>query len=409
MTDPDRIMRDKATILAIIKYVLITAIIGVVLYLGLRLFMLLIPFAIGFILARASISLANQLHRRNLHPFARWSRKRPLLPDAAGEPAAAAIHAKWPDETRPAVFFYIFMVVLMFVLVGVVIVISVSQIRTLAEYLPTLVKERDFVAQLVKMLQDFSARSGGLLDTNTLAQIETELIAIQQQLIHAIPNIATWILNAVAAFIGSLPVIFFSIIVMIMSGYYFITDSSSVLGFIGRNVPHKAFRDKTGRLIKSLSTTLFRVIGGYLLLLIITFTAVLIGLLIIEMPYAVVFALVAAIVDFLPVLGISATMFPISIYMFINGNIWGGIGALIIWAAITLLRRLIEPPILGNAMNLHPMATLFAMIVGIGLYGLIGLLIGPVLLVIAKEALSLYGFDLKLRKIFAEVLSKVNE
>lgn len=409
MTDPDRVLRDKATILAIIKYVLITAIIILVLYLGLRLFMILIPFAIGFILARAAIALADRLHHFELHKHTRQSLDRGPAASGTEAPALPASRAKWPESTRPAVFFYILMVILIFVLFGAVIVVSVSQIRALAAYLPTLVRERNFVAQVVQLLNDLSTRFGGLVDPATLAQIENELAALQQDLIHAIPNIASTILNAVADFIGSLPVIIFSIVVMIMSGYYFITDSGSVIDFLGRNVPHKLFREKTGRLIRTLSMTLFRVVGGYLLLLIITFIAVLIGLLIIGMPYAVVIALVAAIVDFLPILGISATMIPISIYMFINGNIWGGLGALIIWAAITFLRRLIEPPILGNAMNLHPMATLFAMIVGIGFYGLIGILLGPVILVIAKEVLSLYGFDVKLRKIFAEILSKVNE
>ena len=413
MNDPDRIQRDKATILAIIKYALITALIVGVLYLGLQLFMILVPFAIGFILARVSIALADRLNR---HRFKR-SRKAvaavPAKDHAANQPtdqeADQAACRQWPEHTHTSVVIYALLVILIFLLVAAVIVISVSQIRALAEYLPTLVREGSFVEQVLALIAGISNRLGGLFDESTLSQIEAELMGLQQQLIHAIPNIATWILNAVGVFIGALPVIFFSIIVMIMSGYYFISDSGSVLSFIDRNVPHKAFREKTGRLIRSLSTTLFRVIGGYLLLLIITFLAVLAGLLIIRMPYAVVFALIAAIVDFLPILGLSATLIPISIYMFINGNIWSGFGALILYAAMSFLRRVIEPPILGNAMNLHPMATLFAMIVGIGIYGLLGILLGPVILVIVKEVLTLYGFDIKLRKIFAEVLSKLND
>jgi predicted PurR-regulated permease PerM len=93
--------------------------------------------------------------------------------------------------------------------------------------------------------------------------------------------------------------------------------------------------------------------------------------------------------------------------MFVNGNIWGGIGALITWGAITLIRRVIEPPILGTAMSLHPMATLFSMIVGIAVYGLGGVLIGPVILVIVKEVFTQFEFDIKLRQIIGNLLNRV--
>ena len=125
------------------------------------------------------------------------------------------------------------------------------------------------------------------------------------------------------------------------------------------------------------------------------------------MPYAVILALVAAIVDFLPVLGLSATMIPIAIYLFINGQIWAGIGALIIFFVVTMIRRFIEPPILGNALRLHPMATLFSMIVGVAIYGLGGILVGPVIMVIAKEIFSQFGFDTKLRRITGDLLTRI--
>lgn len=407
MNDFDRVQRDKATILAIIKYFLVTLLVIGILYAGLKLFMLLIPFAIGFVLARTAIALANRVNDGKVR---RLCRKKSGRPDEIEEAAAQlADRGKWPASTRLSILFYSLLVILVFILIGAIIFVSINQIQALAEYIPTLIREQQFASKVLGTIQNISTMLGGLLDATMIAQIEAELLTLQQKLIGAIPDIATKIVNAVAGFVGSLPLIFFSIVVIIMSGYYFISDSKSVLDFLNRNVPHKAFREKTGTLVQSLFTTLFRVIGGYLLLFLITFFAVLIGLMIIKMRYAVVFALIAAVIDFLPVLGISATLIPISIYMFITGNLWGGLGALILYAAIAFLRRIIEPPILGNAMNLHPMATLFAMIVGIGFYGVIGILLGPVILVIAKEVLTLYGFDVRLRRIFAELLSKVND
>ncbi len=178
--------------------------------------------------------------------------------------------------------------------------------------------------------------------------------------------------------------------------------------FLRRNVISKQFRETTVRLINTLFSTLFRVIGGYLLLLIITFIMALVGLAIIQMPYAVIIALVASIVDFLPVLGLGATLIPVALYLFLQGQLFRGLGALILLGIMTLVRRVIEPPILGNAMRLHPMATLASMIIGIAVYGVAGILIGPIIMVVAKEVLTLYGIDAKLRTFFGELLNRFN-
>jgi predicted PurR-regulated permease PerM len=132
------------------------------------------------------------------------------------------------------------------------------------------------------------------------------------------------------------------------------------------------------------------------------------GLLIIKMPYPVIFALVLAIVDLLPVLGIGTTLVPIAIYMFAIGNIIGGIGALVLLAIMIVVRRVIEPPILGSAMRLHPMATLVAMIIGVGIYGLGGLIIGPFVFVIMREIMVHFGIDQRLRDMIGRLLNRVS-
>ena len=73
-----------------------------------------------------------------------------------------------------------------------------------------------------------------------------------------------------------------------------------------------------------------------------------------------------------------------------------------------LVRRVIEPPILGNAMRLHPMATLASMIIGIAVYGVAGILFGPIIMVIGKEVLTLYGIDTKLRAFLGDLLNRIS-
>ncbi|MGI6298890.1 MAG: AI-2E family transporter [Saccharofermentanales bacterium] len=394
MESPDRLRRDASTIVRILKYLLITALIILSLIFGIKVLILTLPFIIGFILARTAITLSNLIVRASS-----TGKKRRLL-------------APWPEKTGLTIFIYFLIVILLFALAVGVIFIAISQIRSLATYLTSYVRDTNLVEQLAESLERLLSQiSGGigLINEDTIQAILNQIQIMLTDFVQRIPSFATDLVNSIGSFVAYMPIAFFWLIVVVMSGYYFLSDSKSVSGFMRRNLPHEAFREKTNNLINTLSNKLFRVVGGYLLLFLITFAITLVGLILIKMPYALVFALIAAVVDILPVLGIGATITPIAIYMFFNGNIVGGVGAIATGLAVMVIRRIIEPPILGNAMQLHPLATLFAMIVGVGLYGLIGLLIGPVFMVVGIEIMKLYGLDVKMRKLIGEMLAKFSE
>lgn len=421
MSQPDRILHDKATILAIIKYFLITAVALLLIYLGFRIFVILLPFVIGFILARLAIAIVTAA-KNLIYDIGEGRKRRRLSPakpaKAETETDAPAVRRKlgrYPQglarsrgEKRLIIFVYILLIVVIIGLFIGVIIAVISQLRSLAAYLPAIFNDMDIFQRIIDYLKNLSDKLGGLIQPQQLDMLESELVRLQQNLLQKVPEIVAAILNGIAGFAANLPLILFAVVVAIMSGYYFIADSRSMYVFLRRNVISKQFRETTVRLINTLFSTLFRVIGGYLLLLIITFIMALVGLAIIQMPYAVIIALVASIVDFLPVLGLGATLIPVALYLFLQGQLFRGLGALILLGIMTLVRRVIEPPILGNAMRLHPMATLASMIIGIAVYGVAGILIGPIIMVVAKEVLTLYGIDAKLRTFFGELLNRFN-
>ena len=421
MGQPDRMMHDKATILAIIKYFLITAVVLLLIYLGFRIFAILLPFVFGFILARLAIAIVTSA-KNLVYDLGEGRKKRRAkreLPQTAETSSAAQTGrrklGRYPQglarsrgEKRLIIFVYILLIILIIGLFVGIILAVISQLRSLAAYLPVIFNDMDIFRRVIDYLESLSEKLGGLIQPQQLEMLENELVRLQQNLLQKVPEIVAAILNGIAGFAANLPLILFAVVVAIMSGYYFIADSRSMYVFLRRNVISKQFRETTVRLINTLFSTLFRVIGGYLLLLIVTFIMALVGLLIIRMPYAVIIALVASIVDFLPVLGLGATLIPVALYLFLQGQLLSGLGALILLGVMTLVRRVIEPPILGNAMRLHPMATLASMIIGIAVYGVAGILFGPIIMVIGKEVLTLYGIDTKLRAFLGDLLNRIS-
>lgn len=432
MSDPvaDRYAQDKAIVLSIIKYVLITILVGIALFTGVRLLWILTPFLIGFILARASsgmstgvLLLVRRLRRgrgatraddadlseesdESAPPDPAHILTTPLF--VRGKHHAAKVR---PKRSAGTILGIVFFVLLLLGLVGLIIligVIGIAQIKTLVDKLPTLLSVQN-IREVLDYIRDLSERLGGALPPSVIASIEEELYSFQQFALKQIPNIATSLLNFILRLFSGLPVFFFMVIVVVVSGFYFLTEKRAVRAFVKRNVPSESFLMNAVQLINRLFSTLFRTIGGYFLLLVITFLLALVSLLAINTPYAVVIALIAAVLDFLPVLGLGVTFVPVAVFMAVSGNIYGAVGAIVALAVMTIIRRLIEPTILGSALRMHPMATLFSMLVGVALFGLAGFLLGPVLMVAITETFAQFQFDRKLRALFGKLLDKVSD
>ena len=80
---------------------------------------------------------------------------------------------------------------------------------------------------------------------------------------------------------------------------------------------------------------------------------------------------------------------PWAIFYFLIGNTALGVKLLILAGILLIIRRTVEPKVMGSHIGLSPLPTLIAMFVGLKLFGIIGLLLGPLLIILImalKEA-----------------------
>lgn len=389
--DSKKIQQDKGLILSIIKYVMMAAIVILVLYLGVRIFGLLFPVIIGFVLAYASNSFSAFIYRI-------FRRKRPRTVEEGGDSKGYRVF-KLINFTLLLLVFIGFLVFIVFALI--------SQVRNLLNFINTSVPTTEIVTGVANWLHGISNDLGGILPESTINTLSEELIKIQNDILAALPKITASVLNSILAFIGNIPGIIFQAIVIVMSGYYFITDRIIIGRFIKEILPSEVFVNKVVNVVSKVSNSLFRVFGGYAFILTVTFIEAIIGLSIIQMPYTVIIALFVTAIDILPAVGASACFYPIAIYMFTQGRIFEGIVALIFVGLMTLVRTALEPKVIGTAMKLHPLATLVAMILGVSIFGIGGFLAGPILLVLIIGIMDSFGFKVVTREWFGKILNKV--
>ncbi len=121
------------------------------------------------------------------------------------------------------------------------------------------------------------------------------------------------------------------------------------------------------------------------IIMLITATLCTLGLVLIRNPYALLFGLVIALLDALPVLGSGMILLPWSIVLFFRNDYLSGAILLTVFVLCVILREFLEPKLLGKGIGIRPLYTLVSMYLGIRIFGVAGFILGPIGLVIIKS------------------------
>lgn len=192
--------------------------------------------------------------------------------------------------------------------------------------------------------------------------------------------LSDWALNIVT----SIPSFLISIIVTVVASCYIAYDYDKIILFAKQKTPLK-----TWVMIVEIKNiffkNIFKMLKGYILLMLITFAELSIGLLLINQSNAILLAALICIIDILPVLGTGAIVIPWAIVSLFIGNIWKAIGLVVMYIIITIMRNFLEPKVIGNQVGLHPLITLLSMFCGLKLLGIIGLFGFPITLIVLND------------------------
>ena len=227
------------------------------------------------------------------------------------------------------------------------------------KYLPQL------SAQIVPFIEDLSK------DIDTLIALGVQKI---------LPGL---IENMVALFKGLPKLVLFAGTV-ILALYYFACDYEKITGFIVSqlNEHQKKF---VFELKNQFFVTILSVLRAYTILMVMTFVELWVGFSILRVEYATILAIITALVDILPVLGTGTVLLPWGIIAIITGNLKTGLSILALYVIITVVRQIAEPKILGDSVGMHPLVTLVAMYFGLKLFGVAGIFIFPIVVIIIKN------------------------
>lgn len=157
-----------------------------------------------------------------------------------------------------------------------------------------------------------------------------------------------------------------------------------ICAFIARQIP-KRWKRSVEELQKYVMGTLGRYALSYFLILLLTFAELTAGLLLLRIEGAFAIAFIIAILDIFPVLGTGTILLPWAVIVSASGNLPLGIGLLLLYLVITVVRNIVEPHLVGKQMGLSPIVTLVSLIVGLHFLGIVGMILLPLGVALIKS------------------------
>jgi len=258
--------------------------------------------------------------------------------------------------------------IIIFIIVSAIIIGAVAWgiVALISEASNLLQDLNGYVEKAYILFQNFTSK----FDFNKI-HLPTELTSIMQNSTgDVLTSVSGWVRNFLTGLLNiitSMPSIIIYFVVTIMALYLICVDKVYILDQIEHHFPQR-WVFKVGTHIKDLTKTL----GGYLkaeaTLILVSF--------------------IIGFVDALPILGSGTVMIPWAIISGLNGDLKLGIAIIILLIIMSTVRQFLEPKLVSKHIGTHPIFTLIAMYTGFKFIGVLGMLVGPIILIIIKNVFA---------------------
>lgn len=260
---------------------------------------------------------------------------------------------------------------------------AVEQVRSLFDNRQSLLDEvLDGLARVVNSVQGWLSGLGEVLPQDVLTTGE-DIMAAATGWLRGL-DLSGWLAQmagqapSMAANVSNFAV---ALVVFVMASYFITGDYPRLRFELTDRVPMVA-RDFC-RSVKDIFMSAF---GGYLksqlILSLGVFLILSLGFLLMGQPYGLLLAFGLSVLDFIPIIGAGTVMVPWAVIDMVLAQYGEAAALMAVWGVIVLFRRFAEPKILGDQTGLSPILSLVGIYVGMKMGGVLGMVVGPLLLLV---------------------------
>lgn len=162
--------------------------------------------------------------------------------------------------------------------------------------------------------------------------------------------------------------------------FFFLVDKGKIYDFLVRIIPEKFLvRLK----VKNKNLKQIVVVQGNLIL--VSALIMSIGFIMLRVDRPIFLAVFGAVIDILPYVGTIIVFIPIIIYNIVMKNYFTAIGFIILYILLIVVKEILEAKFLSSKLELHPLIVFLSIYIGLNIFGLLGMMIGPIYCMLAKD------------------------
>ncbi len=333
---------------------------GIFIYLGIKGIFFLMPFVIGWGIAAIAAPLVN------------WLEKKFNIVKKLGSAL-------------------IVILVIGLIVVGIYFAVSriILEVGDLIKNIPEL------YAQLESGLRQIGSAMSGIFEKLPVVIQDgwnTVVANLDQYMGDLVSRISEPTVMAAGNFAKSLPSYLISVIVAILSAYFFTIQREDVLKWMKQIAPPSVEKRMT-----LVMDNLRYAVGGYFKaqfkIMGVVFLILLVGFAVLGVRYFVLIAFLISFLDFLPFFGTGTAMIPWGIYKFLMGDYKMAILLIAIYAVTQLVRQLLQPKLVADSVGMNPLVTLLLLYIGYRIGSVLGMILAVPVGMVLINMLQAGAFD----------------
>ena len=199
---------------------------------------------------------------------------------------------------------------------------------------------------------------------------------------------AGFLVDSFSQIILNFPVILLHLVVIFFTFFYVLRDREIIISYVKSILPFsKDVEKKLFEYSRGITTT---VIYGQVIVGIVQGLIIGIGFFIFKVPNALLLTFLASIMGIFPVVGPFIVWIPVAIWLFAMDNILAAWGIIIFGLVASNIDNILRPMIVSRRTRIHSLIILISMIGGFFFFGILGLILGPIIISYLFVFLEIY-------------------
>lgn len=221
---------------------------------------------------------------------------------------------------------------------------------------------------------------------------DIEMEEVEAEISSVVGEMTVPMADALGDFAGNLPAVLLAVVMCLLSSYFFVAEKDRVFCFLKKIIP-VSWNKKCILLKKATVDVVMGYLKAQFKIELWIYLIVVAGFVLLKVRYGWVIAFFIAFLDMLPVFGTGIVLIPWAVFVLLSGDYKYALGLLVIWGIGQLVRQMIQPKMMGDAMGMGFMPTLILLYIGYKFAGVVGMLAAVPLGILVLTMNKLGFFD----------------